>query len=161
MEPAWCVAHTRPRAEKKVAEFCEREGWIYQLPLYSSPKSYRGKRLVFRKPLFPGYVFVRLGLGDTTRLRQQQHVANLLIPPDQAEFTSQLDSILVALSDEREIRVAPEIVVGQKVRICTGPLRGVEGVVVQRSGMLELFLRLDFIGQGAAVRVAADEVEAL
>jgi hypothetical protein len=31
--------------------------------------------------------------------------------------------------------------------------------VTDRHGMLEVQLRLDFIGQGAAVRVAADELE--
>jgi transcription antitermination factor NusG len=45
------------------------------------------------------------------------------------------------------------------VRLRSGPLRGVEGVVTDRHGMLEVQLRLDFIGQGAAVRVAADELE--
>lgn len=161
MEDLWYVAHTRPRAEKKVADYCRQEGWPYELPLYSSVKTYRSKRVVFHKPLFPGYVFLKLTEGQPARARQHQHVANLLIPPDQEEFTRQLQSILTALGGEREIRVAPEVVEGRAVRLISGPLRGVEGVVVQRSGMVEVFLRLDFIGQGAAVRVSADELELL
>lgn len=40
-----------------------------------------------------------------------------------------------------------------------GLVRGLEGLVVQRQGMMEVVLRLDFIGQAAAVKVMADEVE--
>ncbi len=159
MEPPWYVAHTRPRAEKKVADYFRQEGWTTELPLYASLKVYRGKRVTFYKTLFPGYLFVRLPEGQVPRARQNQHVAQILVPPDQAEFADQLQAILAAVSGEREIRVAPAVVVGKSVRIIQGPLRGVEGVVVERMGVLEVVLRLDFIGQGAAVRVAADELE--
>ncbi|NBP23201.1 MAG: antitermination protein NusG, partial [Proteobacteria bacterium] len=65
MEPEWTqllwyVAHTRPRAEKKLAEFCLEQGYEYRLPLYRSVKTYVRKRVVFEKPLFPGYLFARV-----------------------------------------------------------------------------------------------------
>lgn len=159
MDALWHVAHTRPRCEKKVAEFCAREGLEHVLPLFRSLKRYRGKRLVFHKPLFPGYVFLRIQAGRRESVRQQAHVANLLEPPDQAEFAAQLAAILLALESGGEVRLAPEIAEGQRVRIRQGPLRGIEGVVTRRQGVLELVLSLDFIGQAAAVQVLADEVE--
>jgi transcription antitermination factor NusG len=157
--PLWLVAHTRPRCEKKVADFCQREAWAVTLPLYRSVKRYRGKKLVFLKPLFPGYVFVELAPDQRLKLSQHQHVANLLEPPDQAEFATQLATILRVLEGEVEVRLAPEIQPGARVRLRSGPLRGVEGIVTERHGMLEVQLRLDFIGQGAAVKVSADELE--
>ena len=159
MDPLWYVAHTRPRCEKKVTEFCGREGIRCTLPLFRSVKRYRGKQLVFLKPLFPGYVFLRLAAGEQATLRQNQHVANLLEPPDQAEFDAQLGDILLALETESEIRLAPHITTVQRVRFRQGALRGLEGVVSERLGLMEVVLRLDFIGQAAAVRVMADEVE--
>lgn len=160
MDQPWLVAHTRPRCEKKLAEFCTREGIAHTLPLYRSVKRYRGKKLVFHKPLFPGYLFLRpAGPAHRLTLLQNQHVANLLEPPDQAEFATQLGDILRALDTEVEVRLAPEVKPGIRVRIRTGPLRGLEGFVTEREGMMEVQLSLDFIGQGAAVRVAADEVE--
>lgn len=161
MDPLWHVAHTRPRCEKKVAEFCTREGVVSVLPLYRSLKRYRGKKLIFLKPLFPGYVFLQIAPPQRMTLRQHQQVANLLEPPDQAEFAGQLDDILRALESDCEIRLAPEITVGHRVRIRQGPLRGLEGIVSHREGLLEVILRLDFIGQAAAVKVLADEVEAV
>lgn len=157
--PIWLVAHTRPRCEKKVAEFCAREAIAATVPVYRSVKRYRGKQLVFQKPLFPGYVFVQLAPPLRSRLAQHEQVANLLEPPDQAEFAGQLGDILRALASGVELRLAPEIHPGMRVQLKSGPLRGVEGIVTNRHGTLEVQLRLDFIGQGAAVRVAADELE--
>ena len=56
----WFVAHTKPRREKKLVDYCERNGLATTLPCYDSPHKYRGKTVVFHKPLFPGYVFLQL-----------------------------------------------------------------------------------------------------
>jgi transcription antitermination factor NusG len=155
----WLVAHTRPRCEKKLAEYCGREGFPATLPCYRSVKKYRGKTVVFRKPLFPGYVFLQLVSEQRQRVRQSDYVANLLDVPDQAEFAQQLGDILQALDTGLEVRLAPTIGPGSRVIIKSGPLQGIEGWVERRSGMSEVLLRLDFIGQAAAVKVDATELE--
>jgi hypothetical protein len=86
-------------------------------------------------------------------------VASLLDVPDQAEFVRQLGDILAALESGLEIRLAPRVETGARVTIKAGPLRGVEGWVEQRQGPCEVLLRLDFIGQAAAVRVDAEALE--
>jgi transcription antitermination factor NusG len=158
-ESLWFVAHVRPRCEKKLQDFCHREGYSTTLPLFKSVKKYRRKKVEFLKPLFPGYVFLYMDRLSASKVRQNQHVANLLEPPDQFEFASQLQQILDAVSSDSEVRLCPNIVEGQRVRIKLGPLRGVEGIVIQRKGALEIQLRLDFIAQAAALRVDADQVE--
>jgi len=158
-ENLWFVAHVRPRCEKKLQDFCHREGYSTTLPFFKSVKKYRRKKVEFLKPLFPGYLFLHVDRFSAAKVRQNQYLANLLEPPDQFEFASQLQQILEALSSDSEVRLCPNIVEGQRVRIKLGPLRGVEGVVIQRQGALEIQLRLDFIGQAAALRVDADQVE--
>ena len=48
---------------------------------------------------------------------------------------------------------------GARVKIKQGPLRGIEGWVESRYGMNTVLLRLDFIGQAAAVKMEAEELE--
>jgi transcription antitermination factor NusG len=157
--PAWYVAHTRPRREKKLAEYCEREGISVTLPCYRSVKKYRGKTAVFQKPLFPNYVFLQLVASQKQQVYQSDHVANLLEVVDQKLFEDQLGDILKALDTELEIFLAPNITAGARVKIKSGPLRGIEGIVEQRSGMTLVLLRLDFISQAAAVKIEAAELE--
>ncbi len=158
-ELLWFVAHTKPRCEKKLADYCQREGFPTTLPLYRSVKKYRGKTVTFQKPLFPGYLFLRLLQEQRQKAYQSDYVANLLDVPDQGEFEEQLNDILFALDQEVEVRLAPTIAPGVKVRIKSGPLQGVEGWVERRQGMVEVMLRLDFIGQAAAVKMDATNVE--
>jgi transcription antitermination factor NusG len=156
---AWYVAHTRPRREKKLADYCQREGLSATLPCYRSVKKYRGKTVVFQKPLFPNYVFLQLLPPERQQVYQSDHVANLLTVTDQQLFEAQLGDILAALDTELEIFMAPQITAGARVKIKSGPLRGVEGIVEQRSGMTLVLLRLDFISQAAAVKIDATELE--
>jgi transcription antitermination factor NusG len=158
-ELRWFVAHTKPRREKKLAEYCQRQSIAATLPCYSSAHKYRGKTVVFRKPLFPGYVFLQLEPEQKDSVRQSDHVANLLHVFDQDTFQQQLHDILLALESKVGVRLAPAIGAGMRVRIKAGPLQGIEGWVEQRYGMTTVLLRLDFINQAAAVKIDADSLE--
>jgi len=158
-ELLWYVAHTRPRREKKLAEYCEREKFLVTLPCYRTVHKYRGKVVTFRKPLFPGYVFLQLLSHQRQKIFQSDYVANLLDVPDQELFALQLEDILRALETELEVRLAPQITAGTRVKIKSGPLRGLEGLVQERAGTVLVLLRLDFISQAAAVKIEATELE--
>jgi transcriptional antiterminator RfaH len=155
----WFVAHTRPRREKKLVEHCQRQHIATTLPCYSSAHKYRGKTVVFQKPLFPGYVFLQLEPVQKDSVRQNDHVANLLAVFDQQTFEQQLHDILMALEAKVGVRLAPAIGEGMRVRIKAGPLQGIEGWVEHRYGMTTVLLRLDFINQAAAVKIDADSLE--
>ena len=131
------------------------------MPLYRSVKKYRGKKVVFEKPLFPGYVFLRLVPEDRRKVYYSDYIANLLDVVEQDVFEEQLNDILLAVESESEIEVllAPTIQPGCRVRIKSGPLRGVECDVHNRQGQCQVLLRLDFIGQAAAVKVEATQLE--
>ena len=158
---AWYVAHTRPRCEKKLAQYCKRNGLSVTLPCYRSVRKYDKKTVIFEKPLFPGYVFLELLPSQRQTVYQSDFVANLLDVGDQALFDHQLRDILRSLETDMEIHLAPQIIPGLSVRIKSGPLRGLEGRVEQRSGTVFVHLRLDFIGQAAAVKIEASDLEVI
>ena len=140
-------------------DYCQRHGIAATLPCYESAHKYRGKTVVFQKPLFPGYVFLQLVSTEKDTVRQSDLVANLLDVFDQEPFYEQLKGILLALETDLDVRLAPAIGEGMRVRIRSGPLQGIEGWVEQRYGMSTVLLRLDFINQAAAVKVAADMLD--
>jgi len=155
----WFVAHTRPRCEKKLLQFCERESLTSTLPCYRAAHKYRGKTVVFQKPLFPGYVFLQISVEQRGKIYRSDYLANLLEVNDQELFTRQLEDVLRALEADVEIRLAPVIGEGMRVKIKNGPLRGMDGWVEQRYGVNTVLLRLDFIGQAAAVKLEATDLE--
>jgi len=155
----WYVAHTRPRCEKKLLHYCERENLDARLLCHRSVHKYRGKTAVFRKPLFPGYLFLHIPAEKRRVVLQSDHLANLLDVADQELFVRQLGEVMRALETDLEIRLAPTIGEGMRVKIKNGPLRGIEGWVEKRRGMTTVLLRLDFISQAAAVKLEASDLE--
>src|SRR5512139_2295199 len=107
-ELRWWVAHTKPRCEKKLVEHCRRQGISTTLPCYESAHKYRGKTVVFQKPLFPGYVFLELAPGQRDGVRQNDHVANLLEVIDKETIKAKLQDILLALETQVGVRLTPE-----------------------------------------------------
>ena len=96
---------------------------------------------------------------------QSNFVANMLHVVDPQLFEKQLNDILFALNQEITIRLEPIIEVGARVMIKSGPLQGQEGWgdergwADERFGMTTVLLRLDFIGQSAAIEVSSDVLE--
>ena len=78
--------------------------------------------------------------------------------PD-SEFERMVANRLRAVETDLEIRLAPTISEGRRVKIKSGPLRGIEGWVEKRYGMTTVLLRLDFINQAAAVKLDAFDLE--
>src|SRR5271156_5525345 len=155
----WFVAHTKPRCEKKLVRYCRREDIAATLPCYQAAHKYQRKTVVFEKPLFPGYVFLQMSNQQRGKVYQSDCLANLLEVIDQELFSQQLSEILCALETGLEIRLAPAIGEGMRVKIKNGPLQGIDGWVVRRYGMTTVLLRLDFIGQAAALRLEATDLE--
>lgn len=158
-ELPWAVAHTKPRCEKKLKQYCERESLAATLPCIQAAHKYRGKTVVFDRPLFPGYVFLRLEAEQRRLAMKSDYIANLLEVFDQELFERQLKEILAALASGCEVRLAPAIGKGSRVNIKAGPLRGMEAWVEDRYGPSVVLLRLDFIGQAAAVKVDVLDLE--
>lgn len=155
----WHVAHTKPRCEKKLARFAEDMDVAVTLPLCKVTHRYLRKTVTFEKPLFPGYVFLRMPATQRQKVYQSGLIANLLEVVDQLSFQDQVEVILRALESGLELHLAPEISAGKRVRILSGPLQGVEGTVEERHGVTRILLRVDFIGQAAAVRFEANQLE--
>lgn len=120
------------------------------------PTSIAARRSCFANRCFPATSSSNCCRSRKRSVRQNDHVANLLDVFDQETFRAQLENILVALDTKLEVRLAPAIGEGMRVRIKAGPLQGLEGWVEKRYGMTTVLLRLDFINQAAAVKIDAD-----
>jgi hypothetical protein len=154
----WYVAHTRPRCEKKLLQFASGRNWMPVCLVTGWLISIAGKRLCSGSRFFR-VMFFSIFRRKTRVVLQSDHLANLLEIADQDLFIRQLDEVMRALETDLEIRLAPTIGEGMRVKIKNGPLRGIEGWVEKRYGMTTVLLRLDFIGQAAAVKLDASDLE--
>src|SRR5207244_4396402 len=125
----WCVCHTRPRCEKKFAALLVAERFEHYLPLIASVRRYGAQVKRFTKPLFPGYVFARITRERKSRVYQQDLLARVITVEDEAKFLNQLADVRLIVASGLELSLHPLIKRGTSVRVVSGPLRGLVGVV--------------------------------
>src|SRR5437879_4480246 len=78
LEPHWYATYTCAQHEKRVAAELGMREVEHFLPLYSSVRRWKDRRVQLELPLFPGYVFVRLALRDRLRVLQIPSVVRLV-----------------------------------------------------------------------------------
>lgn len=152
-ETRWCVVHTRPRAEKKLAEFARQQRMTVFLPLHRRLHRYGNRERVFSSPLFAGYVFCAADVAQRRMLQQNRHTANLLDVVDQDELVQQLLQIQRALSLGDLVEVMPYLESGHRVKVLAGPLKGVEGMILRVKGRSRIVLNVDMIRESVSVEV--------
>ena len=80
---------------------------------------------------------------------------------EQAGFRQEIASLEIALRQFPDsIELYPRLVPGVRVRITTGPMKDVEGIVLQAQNKRKLWLGVSVLGVGATVEIHADLVEA-
>lgn len=150
---AWIVIHTRPRCEKKAADFCARHGIPAYLPLQQKVHRYGARVRPFWSPLFPGYAFGLVDPPQQALVRQNRATANVLEVLDQDLLVRQLRQVRAALAAGDVLELLPYLEAGKRVRVTGGPLKGAEGVVLRVKGATRIVLNVDMIRQSVAVEM--------
>ncbi len=63
----WYLVHTKPRLEKCALDNLDRQGYQCYFPTIPFEKLRQGLLTVADEPLFPRYLFIRLGQGDSAK----------------------------------------------------------------------------------------------
>ena len=77
-EARWYAAYTCANHEKRVSEQLGVREVEHFLPLYSSVRRWKDRRVMLDLPLFPGYVFVRMAMRDRLQVQTVPGVARLV-----------------------------------------------------------------------------------
>jgi transcriptional antiterminator RfaH len=164
-EKWWTAAHTKPRCEKVVRDHCRKHGIPVYLPLRRRAKRYQRRNVVTYLPMFPGYIFLQLDPDSKPLLMRSNRVVHVLPidEPNEEVLVRELNDLraLEQASAEAEIVVQPEIVEGKVVRVTSGPMAGVQGVVTRRRDAVRVTVNIEMLGQSASaeVDIGALEVE--
>jgi transcription antitermination factor NusG len=163
-EPKWFAVYTTSRHEKRVALHLAQRDVEHYLPLYRSARKWSdGSKVTLDLPLFPGYLFVHIRRTERVRVLEVPGALAVVggngrepIPmPDEA-----IESLRTGLH-LRTVEPHPLLTVGQRARIRSGALEGMEGIVVRKKNSLRMILTLGYIQRSIAVEVSAEDLEPL
>jgi len=164
VELKWFAVYTSPRHEKRVGQYLNAREIEHYLPLYHVRRKWRdGSTVTLDLPLFPGYLFVHIERNDRVRLLEVPGVLNFVGGTGRRPASlpdAEIDALRAGLP-LRHAEPHPLLIVGQRARIRSGALAGMEGIVVRQKGGLRVVLTMEMILQSVAVEVDASELEPL
>src|SRR5579863_3864988 len=162
-ERRWYAVFTVPRNEKAIEKHLSLREIDCFLPTYETYRVWKNRQHVkVVLPLFPAYLFVCIDRKERARVLQSPGVLHIVgnsreplpLPDSEIEFLR---------SDffRRKAEPYQELLIGQKVRIVRGIMRGVEGVLVRKNNRLRFVMSVSLINQNAAVEVCSEDLETL
>jgi transcription antitermination factor NusG len=162
-QPLWYAVYTRANHERRVADQFVERGVEHFLPQYESLRKWKDRKVRLQMPLFPGYVFVQLALQNRLRVLEVPGVAYLVgfggrpVAVPEGEFAKVRQFLKQGLRAEPH----PYLNAGRRVRVRSGPLEGMEGIVLRRKNGCRLVISLELIQRAMAVDVNSTDVEAV
>lgn len=159
----WFAAYTATHHEKHVQkQLTDRQVESF-LPLYRAPRQWKkSKPVTLELPLFPNYVFVRIAQPQRTAVLGIPGVLALVGSGREAwELPEQEIEALRCAVQLRKLEPHSYLVVGERARVRSGVLAGLEGIIVRKKSNLHIVLSLDQIMQSVAIEVEGDELEPL
>ncbi|HQH40797.1 MAG TPA: UpxY family transcription antiterminator [Bacteroidales bacterium] len=158
----WHALYTRPRWEKKVLKYLQEEGIEAFLPLRKSLKQWSDRKKWVEEPLFRSYVFVHIlpseyykALNIVGAVRYVVFEGKAAVIPDR-----QIQMVKDLLALEVELEVTDETLLpGERVVIRYGPLKDVEGEMVEFRSKSVIALRIDHISGTILVSVPSNYVK--
>ena len=157
----WFALQVRTRHEKAIAGFLQAKGYEQFVPHYELRKRWSDRVKVTEAPLFPGYLFCRF---------DPQYRLPILKTPGVIQIVG-CNRIPVAI-DEQEIQAIqtliasglpaqpwPFLAVGDRIRIESGSLRGLDGIVVKLKENRRLVVSVTLLRRSVAVEIDSALVE--
>jgi transcription antitermination factor NusG len=159
----WFALQVRARYEQGVADHLDGKGYELFLPIYKCRKRWSDRVKEVEAPLFPGYLFCRLNPQDRLPILKTPGVIQVVgsnrTPTAVDEHEIQAIQAMVASGIPNQ--PWPFLATGDRVRIESGPLSGLEGILIEFKGNHRLVLSVTLLQRSVAVEIDSAFVTSL
>lgn len=158
---AWHALHTRYQHEKQVEQILIQKGFETFLPLYKAAHQWKDRVRHLSLPLFPSYLFIRGGLERRLDIVTTTGFHAIVGDGERAGIVTQseIEAIRRLIETRLEVEPHPFLKVGDRVRVKSGPLEGLEGILVRKKNQCRLVLSVELLQQSVATELDAQTVE--
>jgi len=150
----WIALRVRPRCEKRVGNLLRQRGYEELVPLHVCLRRWSDREKKVELPLFPGYVFCRLNLSAEAPILTTPGVLHFVgigrtpLPV----YEHEISMIKAIIRTRAAAEPWPYLEAGDRVHIVSGPLLGLDGILVEHEGP-RLVVSVSLLQRSVAVRV--------
>lgn len=158
---SWFALKVNTRSEPLAAKALAIRGFETFSPTYSERRQYTDRFKIIDVPVFSGYVLIRWDGKNKHLVLTSPAVQSFVC------FGNQLATISNQVITDVQRMLAcgaspiPYLKPGDKVRVATGLLSGVEGTYLRRGSGGQLIVSVDVLERSVALRIDEDQVQLL
>lgn len=157
----WYAVYVRAQREKVVSDLLAYKGYEAFVPTYRAVRRWSDRKVELDVPLFPGYVFMRMEIEKRLPVLTTPGVIYVVgqgkVPVALPEDEMAAIQRVLALQCKAEPHAF--LKTGQSLRLRTGPLAGLEGVLVKIKAGYRLVLSIDLLQRSISAEVDLADVE--
>ncbi len=158
---AWHVLYTRHQHERTVNQILTNKGLESFLPLCPSLSQWKDRTKRVYRPLFPCYVFVRVARTDWLDVLKTPGVQMMVPCGDEPALVpeEEINAVRRLIEVSEIVEPHPFLNTGDRVRVKSGPLSGVEGFLIRKKSLYRLVVCIEILGKAASAEIDAALVE--
>jgi transcription antitermination factor NusG len=157
--PQWFALRTRSRHEKMVRDRLHGNGFESFLPLMKTLRRWSDRKTWAELPLFAGYCFARFPLQARFDVLNTPGIVDIVgISRPEPIPTDEIEALQRTNASQRACNPHDYLVEGAWVEVVSGPLMGIRGQLVRKSGQDCIVIRVQLLQQAAAVHIDVGEV---
>jgi transcription antitermination factor NusG len=151
----WFAVQVKTTHEKRVTSALEYQNRECFLPLYRARRQWSDRIKEVDLPLFPGYIFCRFPQPARASILKIPSVTRIVgigyepTPIDEEEITA----LQKVVNSGAGMAPHPFLRAGQRVRIESGPLYGLEGLILDIRRPTRLVLSVSLLQRSVAVEI--------
>ena len=163
---SWYAVYVKSRHECVVFNELRQKQIESFLPLMKKSSQWKDRKKVIEYPLFPGYVFVRVARHPESFLQvlktrsvvalisQEPGIPTAIVPEE-------IYALKALIESGSDIDVYPHLKTGMRVRMKSGPLAGVTGILSSKENEYNFHVNVELLGRSVGVNVSPNDIEAM
>jgi transcription antitermination factor NusG len=151
----WFALQVRTRWESSTAVLLSGKGYQTLLPTYQTKRRWDGRLRQQNAPLFPGYLFCQFDVSNRLPILVTPGVIAVVgrgrvpVPVEDAEIAA----IERVVSSSLRAEPWPYLEIGEKIRIESGALHGIEGVLIDFKGNHRIVVSVSLLRRSVALEI--------
>ena len=161
MKLRWYVYYTFPKSEFVVKKEFEKANFEVFLPLRKVKRQWSDRVKIIDVPLFPNYIFIRSISEDIYNIIRHPKIIKYVAFEGRPASLKDEEILLMRkfTNNNNNIEIDLSVMIGNKVRIISGPLLGLTGTLIERKGSNRFGIKLHELSQTLSIEIKLENVE--
>ena len=157
----WIAVYTKSRHEQVVVNELNKININSYCPMFKERRQWSDRKKWVNFPLFRSYVFANIELKDSIYILKTIGVNSIVkfqdkisIIPDQV-----IENIKNIIEGGFKVEKADYFIKGDEVIVTSGPLKGLDGIVLDLKGDSKIIMKIEAIKQALSVEISSGQLK--